>query len=192
MTSHADYLEGHCLIAMPTMGDERFARTLVYMCAHNEDGAMGLVVNKPLEHLSFTDLLTQLGIDQGPAAQRIRLHFGGPVETGRGFVLHSDDYSNDGTLPIAEGVSLTATVDVLRAMAQGSGPRRSLLALGYAGWAPGQLDAEIQHNGWLTCAADEELIFGTDLASKWNRALHKIGIDPVMLSSDTGQSGKPN
>jgi len=192
MTTNVDYLEGRCLIAMPTMGDERFVRTLVYMCAHNEDGAMGLVVNKPLEDLSFVDLLIQLGIDQGPAAEHIRLHFGGPVETGRGFVLHSDDYSNDGTLPIAEGVSLTATVDVLRAMANGSGPRKSLLALGYAGWAPGQLDAEIQHNGWLTCDADEELIFGTDLASKWNKALGKIGIDPVMLSTDTGQSGKPN
>lgn len=192
MTGNTDYLEGHCLIAMPTMGDERFARTLVYMCAHNEDGAMGLVVNKPLDDLSFCDLLTQLGIDQGPAADAIRLHFGGPVETGRGFVLHSDDYSNDGTLPIAEGVSLTATVDVLRAMAQGSGPRRSLLALGYAGWAPGQLDAEIQGNGWLTCEADEELIFGQNLGAKWNRALGKIGIDPGMLTSDPGISGKPN
>jgi putative transcriptional regulator len=192
MTTHADYLEGRCLIAMPSMGDERFMRTIVYMCAHNEDGAMGLVVNKPLDDLSFCDLLTQLGIDQGPEAKRIRLHFGGPVETGRGFVLHSDDYSNDGTLPIAEGVSLTATVDVLRAMAHGSGPRKSLLALGYAGWAPGQLDAEIQRNGWLTCEADEELIFGPNLDTKWNKALGKIGIDPVMLSSDTGQIGKPN
>ncbi len=192
MTGNTDYLEGHCLIAMPTMGDERFARTLVYMCAHNEDGAMGLVVNKPLDDLSFCDLLTQLGIDQGPAADAIRLHFGGPVETGRGFVLHSDDYSNDGTLPIAEGVSLTATVDVLRAMSQGAGPRRSLLALGYAGWAPGQLDAEIQGNGWLTCEADEDLIFGQNLSAKWNKALGKIGIDPGMLTSDPGVSGKPN
>ena len=192
MTTNTDYLEGHCLIAMPTMGDERFVRTLIYMCAHNEDGAMGLVVNKPLDDLSFSDLLTQLGVDDGPDVDAIRLHFGGPVETGRGFVLHSDDYTNDGTLPIAEGVSLTATVDVLRAMAHGSGPRKSLLALGYAGWAPGQLDTEIQGNGWLTCEADEDLIFGSRLETKWNKALGKIGIDPGMLSSDTGHTGKPN
>ncbi len=192
MTTDADYLEGRCLIAMPTMGDERFARTLVYMCAHNEDGAMGLVVNKPLDDLSFSDLLTQLGIDQGPAADQIKLHFGGPVETGRGFVLHSDDYSNEGTLPIAEGVSLTATIDVLQAMAHGSGPRKCLLALGYAGWAPGQLDSEIQHNGWLTCEADDDLIFGFNLEAKWNKALGKIGIDPVMLTTDTGHAGRPN
>jgi putative transcriptional regulator len=138
------YLEGHCLIAMPTIGDPRFDRTLIYMCAHSADGAMGLVVNKPLDDLSFDDLLEQLGIDEQGAHEPIQLHFGGPVETGRGFVLHSDDYNHEGTLNIGGGVSLTATVDVLRAMATGEGPRDRILALGYAGWAPGQLDLEIQ------------------------------------------------
>ena len=186
------YLEGHCLIAMPTIGDPRFDRTLIYLCAHSSDGAMGLVVNKPLDDLSFGDMLEQLGIETAEPHEQIRLHFGGPVETGRGFVLHSDDYQHDGTLTIGGGVALTATVDVLRAIAGGGGPRRSLLALGYAGWAPGQLDAEIQANGWLTCAADEDLLFGSNLDRKWHRALGKIGIDPALLSTDIGYSGKPN
>lgn len=186
------YLEGRCLIAMPTIGDPRFDRSLIYLCAHSSDGAMGLVVNKPLDDLSFEDMLEQLGISGGNTGEPIRMHFGGPVETGRGFVLHSDDYQHDGTLTISGGVALTATVDVLRAMAVGGGPRRSLLALGYAGWAPGQLDAEIQANGWLTCDADEELLFSANLERKWHRALSKIGIDPAMLSTDLGGSGRPN
>ncbi len=186
------YLEGHCLIAMPTIGDPRFDRTLIYLCAHSSDGAMGLVVNKPLDDLSFGDMLEQLGIERHGADDAIRLHFGGPVETGRGFVLHSDDYQHDGTLAIAGGIALTATVDVLKAIAGGGGPRRSLLALGYAGWAPGQLDAEIQANGWLTCDADEDLLFGRNLDGKWRNALARIGIDPALLSTDTGFSGKPN
>jgi putative transcriptional regulator len=186
------YLEGRCLIAMPTIGDPRFDRTLIYLCAHSAEGAMGLVVNKPLDDLSFGDMLEQLGIEREGGEIAIRVHFGGPVETGRGFVLHSDDYRHDGTLTIGGGVALTATVDVLRAIAGGGGPRRSLLALGYAGWAPGQLDAEIQANGWLTCDADEELLFGSDLDAKWRRALAKIGIDPALLTTDIGMSGKPN
>jgi putative transcriptional regulator len=186
------YLEGRCLIAMPTIGDPRFDRSLIYLCAHSSDGAMGLVINKPLDDLSFEDMLEQLGITGGNTGEAIRMHFGGPVETGRGFVLHSDDYQHDGTLTITGGIALTATVDVLRAMASGGGPRRSLLALGYAGWAPGQLDAEIQANGWLTCDADEDLLFGNNLDGKWHKALSKIGIDPALLSTDIGGSGKPN
>ncbi|MGY8997776.1 MAG: YqgE/AlgH family protein [Alphaproteobacteria bacterium] len=186
------YLEGHCLIAMPTIGDPRFDRTLIYMCAHSADGAMGLVVNKPLDDLSFDDLLEQLGIDEQGAHEPIQLHFGGPVETGRGFVLHSDDYNHEGTLNIGGGVSLTATVDVLRAMATGEGPRDRILALGYAGWAPGQLDLEIQSNGWLTCQADADLLFGGKLDDKWRQALGRIGIDPAMLATDVSESGKPN
>ncbi len=187
------YLEGHCLIAMPTIGDPRFDRTLIYMCAHNADGAMGLVVNKPLDDLSFGDLLQQLGIEESGGHEPIRLHFGGPVETGRGFVLHSDDYKQEGTLDIGGGgVALTATIDVLRAMASGEGPRERILALGYAGWAPGQLDMEIQANGWLTCKADAELLFDRNLEGKWRQALGRIGINPAMLSTDVSDTGKPN
>ena len=186
------YLEGRCLIAMPTIGDPRFERSVIYMCAHSAEGAMGLVVNKPLDDFSFTELLEQMGVEERGSEDRIRLHFGGPVETGRGFVLHSDDYRRDGTLRIAGGVALTATIDVLKAMASGSGPRASLLALGYAGWAPGQLDAEIRANGWLTCDADRDLLFGRDLDGKWREALTRIGIDPALLATDVGGAGKPN
>ena len=185
------YLEGRFLIAMPTMGDPRFERTVIYMCAHSTEGAMGLVVNKPLDDLSFADLLQQMGIEERGTGT-IRLHFGGPVETGRGFVLHSDDYMNDGSLRIAGGIALTATVDVLRAMASGGGPQSSILALGYAGWAPGQLDAEIQANGWLTCEGDRELLFDRDLGGKWHKALTRIGIDPALLSTAADGSGRPN
>jgi putative transcriptional regulator len=186
------YLEGHCLIAMPTIGDPRFDRTLIYMCAHSADGAMGLVINKPLDDLSFDDLLQQLGIEESGGHEPIQLHFGGPVETGRGFVLHSDDYNQEGTLDIGGGVALTATIDVLRAMATGGGPRERILALGYAGWSPGQLDMEIQANGWLTCEADTELLFSGNLEDKWRQALGRIGIDPAMLSTAIGECGKPN
>lgn len=182
------YLEGQMLVAMPQMSDPRFARTVIYLCAHSAEGAMGLVVNRAIESLTFPDLLHQLGIEITPGDEGIKVHFGGPVETGRGFVLHSDDYVKDATLVVKNGVALTATVDVLRAIARGRGPRCSLLALGYAGWAPGQLDAEIQANGWLTCAADEELIFSGDLETKWEKAVAKIGIDPAMLSGDAGHA----
>jgi putative transcriptional regulator len=181
-------LVGQLLIAMPGMADPRFSKTVVYLCAHGEEGAMGLVVNRVLESMSFSELLEQLGISAGGVDQGINVHFGGPVETGRGFVLHSPDYRQDSTLVVAEAVALTATVDVLRAIAAGVGPRRHLLALGYAGWGPGQLDGEIRGNGWLHVAADEDLVFGTDLDSKWERAMAKIGIDPRMLSDTMGHA----
>jgi putative transcriptional regulator len=182
------YLEGQLLVAMPTMSDPRFQRAVIYLCAHSADGAMGLVVNKAIDSIEFPDLLRQLNIEPAVPSAGIRVHFGGPVETGRGFVLHSDDYQQDATLRIRNGIALTATVDVLRAIAIGQGPRRSLLALGYAGWAPGQLDAEIQANGWLTCLADEHLVFGGDLDARWNDAVRKIGIDPTKLSSLAGHA----
>lgn len=188
MDTESVYLEGQMLVAMPQMSDPRFARTVIYLCAHSAEGAMGLVVNKAVESLTFPDLLRQLSIDISPRNEGTKVHFGGPVETGRGFVLHSDDYVQDATLLIKKGIALTATVDVLRAIASGRGPRRSLLALGYAGWAPGQLDAEIQANGWLTCAPDEELIFSDELGTKWEKAVAKIGIDPAMLSGDAGHA----
>lgn len=174
------------LVAMPTMSDERFTRSVVYLCAHTEDGAMGLVVNKLLDSLTFPDLLEQLGLESSNRGDQIRVHFGGPVESARGFVLHSTDYLHDATMMVDDNIALTATVDVLKAMASGEGPNRSLLALGYAGWAPGQLDAEIQANGWLMVPADEELVFGEDVGSKWHQAINKIGIDLSKLSTESG------
>jgi putative transcriptional regulator len=190
------YLDGQMLVAMPTIRDDRFARTVIYMCAHSGDGAMGIVVNQPAQNLSFSDLLVQLDII--PAAHKIMLPpridtvsvlRGGPVETGRGFVLHSSDfYIENSTLPIDEGICLTATLDILKAMATGAGPSNAVLALGYAGWSPGQLENEIQANGWLHCPADLDLVFGADIGTKYDRAIRKIGIDPAMLSSEAGHA----
>ena len=183
-----DYLTGQLLIAMPNMRDPRFTRTVIFVCAHNADGAMGLVVNRLVGSVTFPDLLDQLGIDTEAVTEEIRIHFGGPVESGRGFVLHSGEYHHASTLQIAEQMALTATVDILQDIAKDAGPRRSLLALGYAGWGPGQLDAEIQSNGWLNVSADEELVFDEDLDGKWERAINKLGVDPALLSGDAGHA----
>jgi putative transcriptional regulator len=178
------------------MNDERFERTLIYVCAHSDEGAMGIVVNQVAGNINFPDLLVQLEVIP-PAdrivlpqrAETVKVLKGGPVETGRGFVLHSADfYIEDSTLPIDEGVCLTATVDILKAIARGNGPDSAILALGYAGWAPGQLENEIQQNGWLHCAADKDLIFGTDIETKYNKALQKIGVDLAMLSNEAGHA----
>ena len=182
------YISGQLLIAMPGMRDERFFKTVIYMCAHTEEGAMGLVLNQVMDSLSFPDLLEQLGIDEGNAGESVPIHFGGPVEAGRGFILHSAEYQQDATLEVDDGVALTATVDILKAIARGYGPRQSLLALGYAGWGPGQLDDEIRANGWLQAPADHELIFGGDQETKWERSIAKIGIDPRMLSDEAGHA----
>jgi putative transcriptional regulator len=193
--SKRGYLDGQMLIAMPSMGDERFSRSVIYVCAHSTEGAMGIVVNQPAANISFPDLLVQL--DVIPAADLIQLPSGagvavlkgGPVDTQRGFVLHSSDfYIENSTLPIDDGICLTATLDILKAIARGTGPRNAILALGYAGWAPGQLENEIQHNGWLHCSADPELIFGPDTGGKYTLALKKIGIDLGMLSSEAGHA----
>jgi putative transcriptional regulator len=190
------YLDGKILIAMPAMSDERFTRAVIYVCAHSTEGAMGIIVNQPAQNIKFPDLLVQLEVI--PAAERIQLPDraedvkvlkGGPVETGRGFVLHSADFFiENSTLPIDEGICLTATLDILKAIARGNGPASAILALGYAGWAPGQLEQEIQQNGWLHCAADPDLIFGRDTDMKYERALRKIGIDLGMLSSEAGHA----
>jgi putative transcriptional regulator len=187
-TPEAGYLTGQLLVAMPQMRDPRFARSVIYMCAHNADGAMGLVVNRRVGSITFDDLLQQLGLGPNRRNDDIRIHFGGPVEQGRGFVLHSSDYQQSGTLRVDDGVALTATLDILKEMAAGGGPRRSLLALGYAGWGPGQLDAEIQANGWLQVPADEALVFDEDVDNKWERAIGKIGVDFSMLSGDAGHA----
>ncbi len=181
-------LAGQLLIAMPNMSDPRFARSVIYVCAHNEEGAMGLVVNKAIGSLTFEELLQQLGLEAEAVSEEIRIHFGGPVETGRGFVLHSADYIQEGSLQVNDDMALTATVDILRDIADGNGPRRSLLALGYAGWGPGQLDSEIQANGWLNVEADENLVFDPDLDDKWERAIAKLGFDPSSLSGDAGHA----
>ena len=182
------YLTGQLLIAMPGMADPRFARTVVYVCAHNEKGAMGLVINRLIGSITFPDLLEQLEIESAGLGQDIEVHFGGPVESGRGFVLHSTEYEQDGTLKVNDLMSLTATIDILRDIASGGGPRLSMLALGYAGWDPGQLDLEMQGNGWLNVEADEGLVFDQNLDGKWERAISKIGIDPSMLSGDAGHA----
>src|SRR4030095_5311861 len=190
------YLDGQMLIAMPAMNDERFARALIYVCAHSTEGAMGIIVNHPAANIKFPDLLVQLEVT--PPAERIQLPNragdvkvlkGGPVETGRGFVLHSSDFFiENSTLPIDEGVCLTATLDILKAIAHGKGPQSAVLALGYAGWAPGQLENEITENGWLKFDADAELIFGTDTERKYEAAMRKIGIDLGKLSSEAGHA----
>jgi putative transcriptional regulator len=192
----ASYLDGQMLIAMPGIGDPRFERTVIFVCVHSADGAMGLVVNRAAEELTFPELLQRL--DLLPEKEKIKLpqqvlsmkvQIGGPVESGRGFVLHTSDYhASDSTLEIDEGIGLTATLDVLRAIAAGTGPRHALLALGYAGWGPGQLEREIQHNGWLNCETDETLLFDTDLDAKYEFALRKLGIDPSMLTSYSGHA----
>lgn len=187
-TPDEGYLTGRLLIAMPGMRDSRFARSVVYLCAHNAEGAMGLVVNKLLDSVNFEELLQQLGIENQRQGEPISIHFGGPVESGRGFVLHSADYRQDSTLEVDGRIALTATLDVLRDIAQGSGPRQHLFALGYAGWGPGQLDQELQENGWLVADADERLVFDLDQAAKWEGAIARLGIDPARLTFDAGHA----
>ena len=182
------YLTGQILIAMPGTEDTRFRRTVVYICAHNEEGAMGLVVNKRIDNLNFGELLQQLGIENPKPGQAIDVHFGGPVESSRGFVLHSAEYEQDSTLQVDGRIAMTATQDILRDIAAGEGPRHRLFALGYAGWGPGQLDSELQANGWLTADASEFLVFSTGLEDKWKAALKTLGIDPSFLVTDAGHA----
>jgi putative transcriptional regulator len=184
------YLDGQLIIAMPAMTDKRFQRSVIYMCAHSAEGAMGLIINQRAGHISFSELLEQLQITvPEDGSEEMPVHVGGPVETGRGFVLHSSDYfAPDSTLPIDGEVSLTATIDILKAMSKGRGPKRSLLALGYAGWAAGQLEREIQGNGWLHCPADASLIFRTVLDDKYDEAMSKIGVNPSHLVAEAGHA----
>lgn len=190
------YLDGQLLVAMPGMMDERFARAVIYICAHSPEGAMGIILNRPAANVNMPDLLIQLEIV--PEQERIRLPdqvnrmqvlMGGPVETSRGFVLHSPDFHiAQSTLPIDDSVCLTATIDILRAIAQGRGPQNAVLALGYAGWGAGQLEQELQSNGWLNCPADAELVFNTAADIRYEMALRRIGIEPAMLSMETGHA----
>jgi putative transcriptional regulator len=182
------FLTGQLLVAMPAMGDPRFAQSVIYLCAHTPDGAMGIVVNRPLQKPSFEDLLRQLKVAPTPPARQIHLCHGGPVENARGFVLHSSDWIGEGSLRVTDSTALTASLDVLKAIAEGGGPRDGLLALGYAGWGPGQLDSEIQQNAWLSLPADDTLVFDADFDTKWRRAFAKLRIDPLLLSDAAGHA----
>jgi putative transcriptional regulator len=191
------FLDGQLLVAMPLMSDTRFARSVIYMCAHSEEGAMGLIINQTAPNFSFPDLLKRLdivpggrhGVDHADFLSAMPIHVGGPVETGRGFVLHSSDYFvSESTLSIDQDICLTATLDILKAIADGRGPSRAILALGYAGWSPGQLEDEIQANGWLHCPPDPDIIFSSNHSEKYHRALAKIGIDPSHLVADAGHA----
>ncbi|MCB1367239.1 MAG: YqgE/AlgH family protein [Rhodobacteraceae bacterium] len=185
--SEMRHLDGKLLIAMPAMGDPRFARSVIYMCAHSAEGAMGLVVNKPAPDLKITDLLEQLDIATTDRTRQIRVHMGGPVEHGRGFVLHSGEYASDAsTLQVNAEFGMTATLDILHDISNGDGPAECLLALGYAGWGPGQLEGELQANGWLTAEATPDLVFGRADADKWEAALASLGISPSFLSASGG------
>jgi putative transcriptional regulator len=181
-------LSGQLLIAMPSMQDRRFANSVICICAHSPQGAMGLMLNKPIERLSFEALLRQVNIAPLPPARTIRLVAGGPVEESRGFVLHSNDWTAEGSMPVEGGWGLTASLDILKAIAEGGGPRHCLLALGYAGWGPGQLDQEITQNAWLSVTPDEQLLFDGDASSKWRRALAKLKVDPLALSGVAGHA----
>jgi putative transcriptional regulator len=186
---YATHLDGKLLIAMPAMGDPRFDHSVVYVCAHSDTGAMGLIVNKPSPDLKFADLLKQLKIKAARPIEGIDVHYGGPVEHGRGFVLHSRDYTSaDSTLKVNDDFGMTATLDILEDISQGQGPESCLLALGYAGWGPGQLEREIRENGWLTCDARADLVFSRDHDTKWKSAMQHMGIDPRMLSKISGRA----
>jgi len=182
------FLTGQLLIAMPAMNDPRFTRTVIYMCAHTSEGAMGLVLNRPVVKPTFEDLLRQLKVEPMPPQRDVRLCAGGPVENGRGFVLHTADWTGDGSLLVNENMALTASLDVLKVIAEGNGPRECLLALGYAGWGPGQLDKEIQQNAWLSAPADETLLFDDAHDTKWRRAMGKLNVDPTLLSDVAGHA----
>lgn len=193
-SKNTGFLNGQFLLAMPGMDDSRFARSVIYVCAHSEKGAMGLIINRSQE-MEFADILVQLGVlDEEQAIvmpERTRdflVRSGGPVEMRRGFVLHSDDYLTDSTMPVAEEICLTGTIDILRAISGGRGPRKALMTLGYSGWASGQLETEIANNGWLTCHAPQELLFDTDMDRKYDRILSHMGVDPSRLATVSGHA----
>ncbi|MGE0223153.1 MAG: YqgE/AlgH family protein [Acetobacteraceae bacterium] len=182
------FLTGQLLVAMPAMADPRFAQSVIFLCAHTQEGAMGLVLNRPIVKPTFEDLLKQLNVAPTPPARQMRLCAGGPVENARGFVLHTADWTGDGSLRVDSALALTASLDVLKAIAEGGGPRECVLALGYAGWGPGQLDREIHQNAWLSVPADETLLFDSEHDTKWRRALAKLHIDPLLLSDVAGHA----
>lgn len=194
MRAKGDFLDHQFLVAMPGLKDERFARSVIYLCAHSEEGAMGIIINQ-VQEMQFPDLMVQLGIMDEKQAIRlptetrdIVIRHGGPVDRSRGFVLHSIDYTVESSMPVADDVCLTATVDILRAISGGKGPQRTLMALGYSGWGPGQLESEIASNDWLTCPATNDLLFDTDIERTYDRILATLGINPMHLSTRAGHA----
>lgn len=187
-SSPKSFLTGQLLIAMPAMADPRFAQSVIYLCAHTPEGAMGLVLNRPIVKPTFDDLLKQLNVEPLPPMRQIKLCAGGPVGNARGFVLHTNDWTGEGSLKVDDSMALTASLDVLKVIAEGGGPRECVLALGYAGWGPGQLDKEIHENSWLSVSPDETLLFDADHDTKWRRALAKLHVDPLLLSGVAGHA----
>lgn len=183
-----DYLTGKLLVAMPYMADNRFDHAVIYVCGHDEYGAIGLVINKPLNSLTFIDLLMQLDITTLTNPRSVNMHAGGPVEVSRGFVLHSTDYTSDSTVRVGENFCITATLDILRILAQGKGPRKFLLALGYTGWGANQLEQEIQDNYWMVVEPSEEIVFNAALDFRWRASMASLGVDPLTLSLDSGHA----
>jgi putative transcriptional regulator len=181
-------LRDNLLVAMPTLRGDTFAKSVIYLCTHTPAGAMGIVINQVAPEVKFKDLLAQLHLPHDEIRVDPIIHFGGPVESGRGFVLHSTDFIREDTIRISPRVGITGTVDILRAISEGHGPSKSIFALGYAGWGPGQLDAEIQANSWLTVPADDDLLFSGGLSAKWEKALLKIGVTPAALSFEAGHA----
>ena len=182
-------LTGKLLISMPDMGDPRFAKSVVLICSHSPEGAMGLIVNKCADEVRFSELLEQLEVPVDGDVKQTPIHFGGPVETGRGFVLHSEDYaSSSNSIKIPGGFRVTTTLDVLESLAKGGGPEQSIMALGYAGWGPGQLEGELQDNGWLIAEASDHLVFSDDNDGKWMAALNSMGVSPLHLSASGGRA----
>lgn len=192
MTPKPDFadLTGKLLIAMPDMVDPRFHAAVVFLCAHSAEGAMGLIVNKPMQEVRFSEMLEQLDIPRGAGMQDLPVCYGGPVEVRRGFVLHGAGYKGrqDDQLRVDDSFAMTATIDVLEDLAQGLGPARALMALGYSGWGPGQLEDEIAQNGWLTADATPEIVFGARMEAKWAAALATLGVSPLTLSSEAGRA----
>lgn len=188
MEDNSKYLTGKILIAMPSLPDPRFSKAIVLICGHDDNGAMGLIINRPLLSLTFNELLQNLKIESHSDYNFLKLYFGGPVEMGRGFVLHSPDYRHESTLSISPLVQLTATSDILRAIVNGEGPRKALLSLGYSGWGSGQLEKEIVANGWLVSDLDDSILFDVDVDQRWGKSLINCGIRPEALSLEGGSA----
>lgn len=183
------YLTGQLLIASPQITDSRFFHSVILVCGHDLNGAMGIILNRLIDDLTLKDLIEQIGLQSSKTTNvPISVHFGGPIEMGRGFVIHSTDYLQDGSVKISDEMALSSTVEILSLLMEGEGPKQKILALGYVAWSAGQLETEIQKNSWLQTDADLDLVFSSDLSNMWKKALKKIGVDPALLSSQTGHA----